>query len=638
MTAPITASRGAEPPLPTRLPYMPGLDGLRALAVISVLVYHAGYGWAAGGFLGVEVFFVISGYLITALLLAEWRDTGHVALREFWLRRARRLLPALFLLLVLVTVVAVIFLPDEVASLRGDVLSSIFYVTNWSFILGEKSYFEFIGRPSLVTHLWSLAVEEQFYLLWPLVFIGGMKLLGRRVFPFAVVAAAIGSAALMWVLFDPSGGDPSRVYYGTDTRAAGLLLGCALAFVWSPWRLRRTVGRGAVVVLDTVGAIALLVLIHMLMTTGEFDQALYRGGFLRLDLVTLVVIAVAVHPAAHLGRLLGVAPMRWVGLRSYGIYLFHWPVYQLTRPGVDVSIDGLGLLALRLGLTLVLAELSYRFVEVPIRRGALDRRWNDLRLAVGDRRRRLTLRWATVGTAGFVMLGLLVLTVGLAKPPPPPDYLAVASTGPIVSLPELTTTTTAEPPTTTTTTTPVVDLGAVPVTEPPPTTAPAPPPITIPQTATVTAIGDSVMLGAVSTLLALGPGVQVDAAVGRQVQVGLEMLAWYRDAGLLGQTVVVHLGNNGTFTAEQFDRLVELLAGHRIIVLTVKVPRPWEAPNNEVIFNGVARHPSVEMIDWKSLGEAHPGLFYDDGMHLRPEGARFYADTVGYVLNNGLNN
>jgi peptidoglycan/LPS O-acetylase OafA/YrhL len=632
MTAPTAASRGAGRALTTRLPYLPGLDGLRALAVVSVLVYHAGFDWAGGGFLGVEVFFVISGYLITALLLAEWRDTGRIELGAFWLRRARRLLPALLLLLLLVTVLAVVFLPDEVASLRGDVLSSIAYVTNWNFIVAQKSYFESVGRPSLVTHLWSLAVEEQFYLFWPLAFVGGMKRLGRRLLPVAVVAAALASTALMWMLFDPDAGDPSRVYYGTDTRATGLLLGCALAFVWSPWRLRRTVGPGAVMLFDAAGAVALAVLIRMLMVTGEFDPALYRGGFLRLDLITLIVIAVAVHPAAHLGRWLGVAPLRWVGLRSYGIYLFHWPVYQLTRPGIDVSLDGWALLVLRLAITLALAELSYRFVELPIRQGALERRWRDLRTTVGERRRQLTVRWVTVGSTAFALLGVLVVAVVTAKPPAPPDYLAVSATGPIVSLPELATTTTAESSTTTTTT--VVDPVSVPVTEPPPTKVPPPPPpITIPATASVTAIGDSVMLGAAPTLRALGPGVQVDAAVGRQVQVGLEMLAWYRDAGLLGQTVVVHLGNNGTFTERQFDRMVELLEGHRVIVLTVKVPRPWEGPNNEVIFNGVARHPSVELIDWKSLGDAHPELFYDDGMHLRPEGARFYADTVGYVLN-----
>ena len=284
----------------TRLPYMPGLDGLRAIAVISVLLYHAAFSWAIGGFLGVEVFFVISGYLITSLLLSEWRDREAIDLRNFWLRRARRLLPALFVVIAVTTLVAVIFLPGEVASLRGDVLSALAYVTNWNFIFAQKSYFEALGRPSLVQHLWSLAVEEQFYLVWPLLFIGGMKVFGRKRFPIVVVAGAIASVVLMWVLYVP-GGDPSRVYYGTDTRAAGLLVGCALAFVWSPWRLRSTVSSSARTLLNVVGAVGLVLLLQMLWQTDEFSSALYRGGLLRLDLITAVVIAVLVHPAGVTG-------------------------------------------------------------------------------------------------------------------------------------------------------------------------------------------------------------------------------------------------------------------------------------------------------------------------------------------------
>ncbi len=219
-----------------RLPYRPGLDGLRALAVIAVLLYHAGLAWIPGGFLGVEVFFVISGYLITALLLAEWRGRGRVALKAFWLRRARRLLPALYLLLVVTLAYAVVFLPGEVAGLRGDALAAFGYVTNWYLVFGQESYFEAVGRPSLLKHLWSLAVEEQFYLLWPLVFavgmgVGATRLRRRRVVTVAL-AGAVASAMVMAVLYVP-GVDPSRIYYGTDTRATGLLFGAALAFVWS---------------------------------------------------------------------------------------------------------------------------------------------------------------------------------------------------------------------------------------------------------------------------------------------------------------------------------------------------------------------------------------------------------------------
>src|SRR5918992_2342578 len=220
------------------LPYAPGLDGLRALAVIAVLLYHAELSWLPGGFLGVEVFFVISGYLITALLLTEWWQHGRVDLKRFWIRRARRLLPALYLLLAVTLAYAVLFLPGEVAGLRGDVIAALGYVTNWYLVLGNESYFEAIGRPSLLKHLWSLAVEEQFYLLWPPVLalglgVGATRWRERRVLLVALAGAAA-SALLMALLYRPEV-DPSRIYFGTDTRATGLLIGAALAFAWTPW-------------------------------------------------------------------------------------------------------------------------------------------------------------------------------------------------------------------------------------------------------------------------------------------------------------------------------------------------------------------------------------------------------------------
>ena len=631
----ISAKGASTPPdASTRLPYLPGLDGLRAIAVISVLLYHAELSWAIGGFLGVEVFFVISGYLITSLLLAEWRDHEGIDLKHFWLRRAKRLLPALFTVIAVTTLVAVVFLPDEVASLRGDVLSALAYVTNWVFVFGEKSYFESIGRPSMVQHLWSLAVEEQFYLLWPLLFVGGMKLFGRKRFPMIIVGGAIASAVLMWVLYAP-GGDPSRVYYGTDTRASGILIGCALAFVWAPWRLRPEVSAGARRVLNILGVAAVLLLLQMLFRTDEFSFWLYRGGFLRLDIITAVVIAVIVHPAAALGRVVGMRPLRWVGLRSYGIYLWHWPVYQLTRPGLDVSFDGAPLFAFRIAITLVLAELSYRFVELPVRQGVLGRWWQAYRASTEERRRELRTRWVAAGAVAVLVFGGLVVAVGRAKPPPPLDFVAIGD----ISALELES---ADESTTTTRSVPALDPGlipsGVPVVPPttPPTTAPPPPPPppTIPAGRTVTALGDSVMLGGVTALQALGPGVTVDAAVNRQVNVGIEVLTFYRDQGLLGDTVVIHLGNNGTFTAEQFDQMMTVLEGHKVIVLTVRVPgRRWQDPNNAVIVEGVARWPNAKLIDWKGLSEGQPPeVFYDDQIHLRPPGALYYSALIAEAV------
>ena len=670
---PRTADDGARPrsrahpavKSAAHLRYLPGLDGLRALAVIAVLMYHAEMaGFWQGGFLGVEVFFVISGYLITSILLTERTATRHNDLKTFYVRRARRLMPALLAVLVATTLVAVVFLPEEVATLRGDVASALTYVTNWFFIFGEKSYFEFAGRPSLVQHLWSLAVEEQFYLIWPLLFVGGMKVLGRTKLFVAVIAGAIASTLLMAALYTP-GVDASRVYYGTDTRAGGLLFGAALAFVWGPNRLRAQVGRFAPVLLDLVGAVALAALLWMMWSTDQYQGAdsLYRGGFAKVALVTVVVIAVAVHPAAHLSTLLGCRPLRWVGLRSYGLYLWHWPVYQLTRPGLDIALTGFPLLALRLAITFGLAELSFRFVETPIRTGALGRAWGRWRSQPAARRRVNGLG-GTIGAAAMIgCLSLLVVTVVRAEPVVP-DYLQVTSTadgqlppapgelpppnnpdagdesaaGPAdgssgFSLPAIAERLRGESSTTTAPTT--VAPGETPAsTEPPPPTT-TPTGITAPDgVVNITAIGDSVMLGAKADLLAgLNGESYVDAEVGRQVSVGIGMLQAWRDAGRLGDVVVVHLGNNGTFTPEQFAQMQEILAGvPKVIFMTVKVPRMWEEGVNQTLTAGVAGMPNAVLLDWRAASIDRPELFYDDGMHLRPEGAAFYTELVNASL------
>src|SRR5215212_7555337 len=440
-----------------RLPYLPGLDGLRALAVIAVLLYHDGLPWIPGGFLGVEVFFVLSGYLITSLLLAEWRAEGSVDLKVFWLRRARRLLPALYLLVVVTLSCAVLFLPEEVAGLRSDALAAFGYATNWYLIFGHESYFEAVGRPSLLKHLWSLAVEEQFYLVWPVLFwvsisFGATRWRHRRVFVGALGGAAL-SVLLLAVLYVP-GADPSRLYYGTDTRAAGLLIGAALALVWTPGATRRSYPTGRLLQetsllgradhnglrrtfrrrwgwlvptsLDALGFFALGALVFFCLSLGEYAPFLYRGGLALVSLSTAAVIMAVAYPHTRLGGtgLLGWVPLRWIGERSYGIYLWHWPVFMVTRPQLDVSFDGLPLLALRLGVTVLLADLSYRYVETPIRRGVLGRAWKRLRETEGPRRWQLRLQWAGAILPILASLALLGFAVAQAQPPEKPSYLA----------------------------------------------------------------------------------------------------------------------------------------------------------------------------------------------------------------------
>ena len=609
-----------------RLPYLSGLDGLRALAVVAVLLYHAGLPWIPGGFLGVEVFFVISGYLITSLLLAEWHGRGRVDLKAFWLGRARRLLPALYLVLAVTLAFAVLFLPDEVARLRGDAVAAIGYVTNWYLVFGQESYFETVGRPSLLQHLWSLAIEEQFYVLWPLVFAVGMGIKAarwrRRGLLVAVLVGSAGSALLMAILYQP-GVDPSRIYYGTDTRAAGLLVGVALAFVWEPGRfftqkhLRRTLRdrtgrRPAQLLPDVLGLVALGGLVWFCLRLDETQPFLFNGGFALVALATAVVIMIVVHPRTYLGpSLLGRQPLRWVGLRSYGIYLWHWPVFMVTRPQLDVPLDGMPLLILRLAATVVLADISYRFVETPIRRGVLGRAWRALREARGARRWRLGAGWAGAIGTGAAFCTALGLAVAHAQPPDPPSYLSA----------EAIHTSEASPPT------PGINEATT-------ETAPARTPADESASADpVTVVGDSVVIGAAEELNRALDNPAFGADVGLQPAGAVEILQKRRAGGQLGEIVVVHTGNNGSFTAEQFDEMMRVLADvPKVVFVNVKVPRPWEQRNNDVIADGVRRYPNTVLADWHAASADRPELFVDDGIHPQPEGQRIYADLIAAHL------
>lgn len=376
---PAAATPNPYPPLAqqggghgARLPYMPGVDGLRALAVATVFIFHAGAEWLPGGFLGVDFFLVISGYLITSLLVAEYRSGGHLDLWRFWLRRVRRLIPAL-LLAIAGTLVAMLILHwEEVARLKGAVLSAFPYVTNWYFIFADVPYIERFGRPNVFTHLWSLAVEEQFYLFWPLVL--AVILLVFRLKPWVIgvvaVLGAAGSTWLAWHLYDPYA-LPWRIYYGTDTRAVGLFVGIVGAILLPPARLapiRSWLGRFG---MEIIGLAALAGVVWCMFTIDEFESRLYQGGMLMLAIPAVVLIIVTAHPDSWMGKFWGLPVLVWIGARSYGMYLWHWPVLMLTRSGDDVSISGAPLVTIQIMLVVGISALSYRFVEQPIRRNGL---------------------------------------------------------------------------------------------------------------------------------------------------------------------------------------------------------------------------------------------------------------------------
>ncbi len=611
-------------PKDSHFPYMPGIDAMRALAVLAVFGYHAGLGWVPGGFLGVDVFFVISGYLITSLLLREFRSTDHIALGRFWLRRARRLLPAVGVLIAVAMIVSAIAEPDKIGQIRGDALASFFYFANWHFIYAHTSYFEQFGRPSIFTHLWSLAVEEQFYLFWPLIFAAGMKLFGRGRLLIGVLAGAAGSVALAWILFAP-GHDASRIYYGTDTHAVGLLAGVALALVWSPVQLRTHKSFGPLVgpILDALGVVALGYLILSFVDVHDYDLALWHGGYAWVAIATALLLAALAHPAARLGGIIGRPALLWLGLRSYSFYLWHWPVLVMTRPGVDINLPRGILIPLQLIACLALADLSYRFVELPFNGKA--------------KLPRMPEGWLKVARPALIVSVLGVILIvgwsGIVKAGSGSPASAAASTATSVHV-------TAE-----TTEKPEVDpgprKGAAGGKHADGTGAaggtatkhrkPLPPAKHWPR---IIMLGDSVMIGAEPQLAKrLGPGFSMDAKVGRQADEFLEIIEEIKHAGHRPAAMVIQWGNNGPLYGEDMERLHAATTNvGQLFLISDHAPVSWQDESNEAIAEAAEDWHDTTEIPWAQAAEEGGESLFWDGIHLTPKGAGVYARLVSQVV------
>ncbi|GEL99962.1 acyltransferase family protein [Cellulomonas terrae] len=622
----LAEQRSPRPAPAARMPYLGGLDGIRAIAVAGVVVYHLGAPWMRGGFLGVDVFFVLSGYLITTLVLDEVERTGTFAFRRFYARRARRLLPALGLLLVAMAGVAVA-MPSEAAELRGDIAAAVAYASNWWQVFADRSYFEMVSRPPLLQHLWSLAIEEQFYLVFPLVVVLALRAGRARVGQVAGILALLSTVAMAVLAVrssSPVPNDPSRVYFGTDTHSMGLLVGAAMAAAWTPWRTWDRAGswvreRGRAVrrfeagVTDVLGVLALLGVVAAFVWVDEFSDALYRGGFLAFSLLAAVLVGSVADPAGLLGRALGRQPWRWLGTRSYGIYLWHWPVFMLSRPGVDLDLSPWLATILRLAAVLGLAELSYRFVELPVRRGAVGRAVARVRRPHEDRAR--TLLRVVAAAIGLAVVGG-VATAALAQVPRVGSEATSWQPEPV---PAVTSQRATTPPTPTATRTPTPTPTPTPVETPPP-----PPPEEV---GAISSIGDSVMLGAAADLAARG--VVVDAVESRQFGAMLEIVRGGVAAGTLGHTVIVHGGTNGPIDEASLRELLELTRDRRVYLVNVHVPRTWAAYNNELLARVTPEYPHAHLLDWSTLGSANRPWFYADDIHLKAGGGREgYADWL----------
>jgi peptidoglycan/LPS O-acetylase OafA/YrhL len=604
----------------------PGLDGVRALAVLTVIGFHEGASELPGGFLGVDVFFVLSGFLITDLLVTRYADTGRLDPAAFWVRRARRLLPALAVMLVVVTAAATVIEPAQGASLRLALLAAATYTSNWYQILHHVSYFAAagqLGAPPPLDHLWSLAIEEQFYLLWPvLLWLVVVRLPGRRARVAVALTGAAASAVAMTWQYTP-GGDPSAVYYGTDTHASALLIGAALALAWP---LRTLTAAPPVLArrLEGAGVAGLVVLAWAAGHFSGSDPAVYPAGLLLAALAAAALVAAAAGNGI-IAAITGWRPLRWIGIRSYGIYLWHWPVIALSvaLAGPDAASPWLWLV--EIGVTVALAAASWRYIETPVLRDGLRttvRRWTSL-VAQASRRPAGTLgRAIPVTLAAVTAITVALAGYGIARPAAPaaPGALLqqVASGQRVIAASQAT-----QPAGYTRTA--ASSLSAC---------RRGPHGVAGGQ---VTAVGDSVMLASATALERYLPGVYIDAKLGRQMQVGLAAIESLAAAGRLRPIVMVSLGTNGDVTAAQLRQLRRVVGpGRELVLVNTFGPQAWEHQVNTALAAAARPGQHIQLADWDRAIAARTSLLWPDGIHPRPAGATLYTHVVLKAIKAGL--
>ncbi|MFM8366222.1 MAG: acyltransferase family protein [Candidatus Nanopelagicaceae bacterium] len=576
---------------PKGIRYIPAIDGLRALAVIAVLLYHLGFSWIPGGFLGVDLFFVISGYVITRLLLDSIQRSGGLDLRGFYAGRIRRLLPPLLFMLVITAIFVGVWAPDSMRRFLTDAPFALTGLMNWWLVFKEQDYFESFGRPPLLQHTWSLGVEAQYYLVWPLILLFVLKVFGKKVIPTAALAIATFSGIALFlasVRADISATqDISHVYFGTDTHSIGLFLGSALAVSWIPQNLRMNIEKRAQDFIDFIGVFGLIGILASFLFIQEADPTAYRIAFPLVGIFGSAIIMSVVHPASRFAPLLQHPFLVWIGERSYAIYLWHWIVFQVTRPAQDLTGSTWALYLFRILVVFALADISQRWIEVPVRNGAISNWLRGMKYRTKEVQRRQK------ATAGLTVLALIATITVVSN-----NAITIADRNNAV----------------------VKQM------------------FKDDQVATISKIdglwvvGDSVILGIRNELESKEHIGLINARVGRQAGELLEVIKKDK-AKMQGMKTVINLGNNNRLVdTEVAEIFFELKDQPLVVVVNTAVPRTWRDENNQLIQREAMNYANIKIVDWALKSENHPEYFAPDGVHLIPAGISAYvAEIVNYL-------
>ena len=573
--------------------HISSIDGLRAIAVTAVVLYHLGISWIPGGFLGVDLFFVISGYVITRLILDSINQSSALDLRAFYAARLRRIYPG-FVFMVICTIIFIgVWAPEAIKRFLSDLPYALTGTINWFLVARHQDYFEAIGRPPLLQHTWSLAVELQFYLIWPIILLTVLKYFGKKnIARIALLIAIISGVTLFLVslrLDQSNAQQISHIYFGTDTHSLGLFLGSALAVSWIPQNLSADIAKRAQDVIDGIGVVGLLGLIATFLFIDEANASLYRIAFPLAGIFGCLVIISLVHPASRFAPLISSAPFRWVGQRSYGIYIWHWVIFQVTRPSVDLTGESWALYLARVLLVLALADISLRWVEIPFRQGVVQNWFRGMKYRAPKVKLRQQLS-VVVSVIAVLAVTSSISVQAINKADQISQDLLTVQEDQSSSQ---------------------ADLGS---------------------TTGLWVTGDSVILGIRSKLESKEHISLINARVGRQAP---ELLAVMRvdQSSVPSSPVVFNLGNNNALSEQTVIDIFEIVKNQpQVIVVNTAVPRPWKDANNAIISKVASGYPNVRLVDWDRVSKDRPELFAPDGVHLSPTGSDVYVDLVLTVL------